>query len=138
MADPYVYPGTGVLCNLAGLQDADTLADHEAQASTLRLVQLTAVRLEGAYDLPHLQRLTPHAARPRPAPPATSRARETRATRELSVRVYASAGKTVNAPPCSGVTARKARSSSVRMRRVSQRAASTTSEASARPSSRSR
>lgn len=55
MADPYVYPGTGVLRNLAGLQDADTLADHEAQASTLRLAQLAALKLEGAYDLPHLQ-----------------------------------------------------------------------------------
>ncbi len=55
MTDPYVYPGTGVLRNLAGLQDADTLADHEAQASTLRLAQLAALRLEGAYDLLHLQ-----------------------------------------------------------------------------------
>jgi hypothetical protein len=52
VADPYVYPGTGVLRNLAGLHDADTLADHEAQASTLRLAQLAALRLEGAYDLP--------------------------------------------------------------------------------------
>ncbi|MGO9247295.1 MAG: Fic/DOC family protein [Solirubrobacteraceae bacterium] len=55
MADPYVYPETGVLRNLAGLHDADELADHEAQASTLRLVQLAALRLEGAYDLAHLQ-----------------------------------------------------------------------------------
>jgi cell filamentation protein len=55
VADPYVYPGTGVLRNLAGLYDANTLADHEAQASTLRLAQLAALRLEGAYDLPHLQ-----------------------------------------------------------------------------------
>lgn len=55
MADPYVYPGTGVLRNLAGLRDADTLADREAQTSTLRLAQLAAIRLEGAYDLSHLQ-----------------------------------------------------------------------------------
>lgn len=55
MADPYVYPGTVVLRNLPGLRDADTLADREAQASTLRLVQLAAIRLEGAYDLSHLQ-----------------------------------------------------------------------------------
>jgi hypothetical protein len=34
VADSYVYPGTGVLRNLAGLQDADVLADREAQAST--------------------------------------------------------------------------------------------------------
>lgn len=55
MADPYVYPGTDVLRNLAGLRDADTLADYEAQASTLRLAQLAALRLKGVYDLPHLQ-----------------------------------------------------------------------------------
>lgn len=55
MADPYVYPGTGVLRNLAELRDANMLADHEAQASTLRLAQLAALRLEGSYDLPQLQ-----------------------------------------------------------------------------------
>lgn len=55
MADPYVYPGIGVLRNLAGLRDPGTLADHEAQTSTLRLAQLAALRLEGGYDLPHLQ-----------------------------------------------------------------------------------
>ena len=44
-----------MLRNLAGLQDVDVLADHEAQASTLRLAQLAALRLEGAYDLAHLQ-----------------------------------------------------------------------------------
>jgi cell filamentation protein len=55
VADLYVYPGTSVLRNLAGLQDAEVLADHEAQASTLRLVQLAALRLEGVYDLAHLQ-----------------------------------------------------------------------------------
>ncbi len=56
MADPYVYPGTDLLRNLAGLQDASVLARREAQVTTLRLAQLTALRLEGAYDLPHLQR----------------------------------------------------------------------------------
>jgi hypothetical protein len=55
VADPYLYGGTTVLRNLAGLRDADKLAEHEAQASTLRLAQLAAVRIEGAYDLPHLQ-----------------------------------------------------------------------------------
>jgi cell filamentation protein len=55
VADPYVYPGTAVLRNLAGLEDAHALTDREAQASTLRLAQLAALRLEGAYDLPHLR-----------------------------------------------------------------------------------
>jgi len=48
-----------VLRNLAGLQDADALADHEAQASTLRLAQLAALRLEGAYDLAHQTPVAP-------------------------------------------------------------------------------
>jgi cell filamentation protein len=55
LADPYVYPGTAVLRNLAGLEDAVALADREAQASTLRLAQLAALRLEGDFDLAHLQ-----------------------------------------------------------------------------------
>ncbi len=40
---------------MAGLQDADVLANHEAQASTLRLAQLAALRLEGVYDVAHLR-----------------------------------------------------------------------------------
>jgi fido (protein-threonine AMPylation protein) len=41
-ADPYVYPGTTILRNLAGLQDAAALADREAQTSTLRQLALDA------------------------------------------------------------------------------------------------
>jgi cell filamentation protein len=55
VTDPYVYPGTAVLRNRPGLLDGDALADREAQASTLRIAQLAAHRLDGAYDLPHLQ-----------------------------------------------------------------------------------
>jgi cell filamentation protein len=55
VADPYIYPGTNVLRNLAGLTDAGMLAELEAQTSTLRLAQLTERRLEGLYDLRHLQ-----------------------------------------------------------------------------------
>jgi cell filamentation protein len=55
VADPYVYPGTAVLRNLAGLENAGALAEREAQASTLRLAQISARGLQGAYDLPHLQ-----------------------------------------------------------------------------------
>jgi cell filamentation protein len=56
VADPYVYPGTTVLRNLAGLTDAHAIAEREAQTSTLRLVQLAELGLEGDYDLRHLQR----------------------------------------------------------------------------------
>jgi cell filamentation protein len=55
VVDPYVYPGTSVLRNLADLRDADTLAARESQVSTLRLAQLSAQRLDGVYDLRHLQ-----------------------------------------------------------------------------------
>jgi cell filamentation protein len=55
VTDPYVYPGTVVLRNRADLRDAPTLADREAAASTLRIAQLGAQKLDGAYDLPHLQ-----------------------------------------------------------------------------------
>jgi cell filamentation protein len=55
VADPYVYPGSAVLRNLAGLRDTHALTKHEAQATTLRLAQLSASRLEGAYDLLHLR-----------------------------------------------------------------------------------
>lgn len=44
-----------MLRNLHGLREARALAAHEAQATTLRLAQLAADRLNGAYDLPHLQ-----------------------------------------------------------------------------------
>jgi cell filamentation protein len=44
-----------VLRNLAGLTDAGALAEREAQASSLRLAQLGELRLEGLYDLRHLQ-----------------------------------------------------------------------------------
>lgn len=55
MADPYVYPGTTVLRNLAGLADPGALAEREAQTSALRLAQLSELGLEGEYDLRHLQ-----------------------------------------------------------------------------------
>ncbi len=44
-----------MLRNLADLSDAGTLADREAQASTLRLAQLAELRLDGDYTLRHLQ-----------------------------------------------------------------------------------
>jgi cell filamentation protein len=55
VADPYVYPGTTVLRNLAGVRDARELATREAQTTTLRLAQLGALRLDGVYDLLHLR-----------------------------------------------------------------------------------
>lgn len=59
-ADPYVYPGTNVLRNRFGIRDAGELARREAQASTIRTVELSARPLPGRYDLPHLQAFHRH------------------------------------------------------------------------------
>lgn len=53
--DPYVYPGTTVLRNLAGLRDQLALSWLEDRVSALALVELAARRLPGGYDLAHLQ-----------------------------------------------------------------------------------
>lgn len=53
--DPYVYPGTEVLCNVQGLRDRDELAALEASVTTLALAELGVTRLPGRYDLAHLQ-----------------------------------------------------------------------------------
>jgi len=55
VADPYVYPGTTVLRNIAGHTEDSALAEREAQTTTLRLAQLGALRLDGVYDLRHLR-----------------------------------------------------------------------------------
>lgn len=44
-----------MLRNLADLTEASALAEREAEASTLRLAELAALRLDGIYDLRHLQ-----------------------------------------------------------------------------------
>jgi cell filamentation protein len=58
--DPYVYPGTAVLCNRFDLRDAQELQSRENNASTLRLYQLTIAPLPGSYDLTHLQAMHQH------------------------------------------------------------------------------
>jgi len=58
--DPYVYPGTNVLCNHFGIRDPDELARRENDAATARLVELKARPLAGRYDLAHLQAFHRH------------------------------------------------------------------------------
>jgi cell filamentation protein len=54
-ADPYVYPGTDVLCNLLDLRDAAELAEREAALSAIRIAQLERRFIAGDFDLTHLR-----------------------------------------------------------------------------------
>lgn len=54
-SDPYVYPGTTVLCNARGIRDADELRRVEGCLTSLRAARLATERLPGRYDLAHLQ-----------------------------------------------------------------------------------
>jgi fido (protein-threonine AMPylation protein) len=53
--DPYVYPGTSTLRNRYGVRDPTELARRETAASIVRLAELAARPIPGAYDLAHLQ-----------------------------------------------------------------------------------
>lgn len=53
--DPYVYPGTNVLRNLRGIQDAERLASFEADATSERLSELIERPTPGAFDAAHLR-----------------------------------------------------------------------------------
>ncbi|MGH3612161.1 MAG: hypothetical protein ACRDRK_06020 [Pseudonocardia sp.] len=56
--DPYTDPATGVLRNRLGLTDSDELDRAEAFWTASQLAQLhrhDGLRIEGSYDLPHLQ-----------------------------------------------------------------------------------
>lgn len=50
MKDPYVYPGTDILKNLANIKDADLLAQMEADYTSSRLSDLVVADYEGLFD----------------------------------------------------------------------------------------
>ena len=54
-SDPYTYPGTDVLRNVPDIHDPERLADFEANATVVRLVELDAAPLKGRFDVPHLK-----------------------------------------------------------------------------------
>jgi cell filamentation protein len=56
--DPYCYPGTEILRNLKGIQDAEELAVFEAASVAIRLVRLLEESLAGPFGLQRL--LTTH------------------------------------------------------------------------------
>ncbi len=52
--DDYVYPGTTVLRNKAGIQDQTALDAFEADATAVRMLELLEQPLEGRFDFAHL------------------------------------------------------------------------------------
>jgi cell filamentation protein len=59
-SDPYLYPGTDVLRNLANLRDPVTSAAFEANATASRLIELAAAGVSGGFDVPHLKAIHRH------------------------------------------------------------------------------
>jgi cell filamentation protein len=53
-ADPYVYPGTTVLRNLAGIQNQSELTVFEYEATWGRRLELQRDPVQGDFDLSHL------------------------------------------------------------------------------------
>ena len=52
--DDYVFPGTTVLRNKAGIQDQTALDAFEADATAVRMLELLEQPLEGRFDFAHL------------------------------------------------------------------------------------
>lgn len=52
--DDYVYPGTTVLKNKAGIQDQAALDAFEADATAVRMLELLEQPIPGTYDFAHL------------------------------------------------------------------------------------
>lgn len=56
--DDYVYPGTTVLRNKAGIQDQTALDAFEADATAVRMLELLEQPLECRFDFAHLCAIT--------------------------------------------------------------------------------
>lgn len=55
--DPYLYPGTDVLKNLAGIRDGDGASRFERRMTLLRRRDLETDPVDGSFDLAHLQEI---------------------------------------------------------------------------------
>ncbi|HTC92030.1 MAG TPA: Fic family protein [Terriglobales bacterium] len=55
--DPYVYPGTNILKNLAGIEDSNRLQQFEAISTAHRISVLRFHPMPGVFDASHLQRI---------------------------------------------------------------------------------
>jgi cell filamentation protein len=58
--DRYTYPGTGVLINKAGITDAQALDAFEADATAIRMLELTQDPLPRAFDVENLKHIHRH------------------------------------------------------------------------------
>src|SRR6267142_7029610 len=58
--DPYIYPDTNVLKNLAGIQDSNRLQQFEAVSTAQRISELSLNPISAAFDAAHLQRIHRH------------------------------------------------------------------------------
>lgn len=58
--DPYVYPDSAVLRNLAGIRDANRLREFESLATFKRILQLEYSPLKGTFDISHVQSIHQH------------------------------------------------------------------------------
>jgi cell filamentation protein len=53
--DSYVYPGTKIPRNKAGLREQAALDAFEADVTAVRMLELTENPIPGAFDLQHLR-----------------------------------------------------------------------------------
>jgi len=58
--DPYLYPFTQVLKNLAGIEDSNRLQQFEAVSTAYRISELSLSPISGKFDATHLQRIHRH------------------------------------------------------------------------------
>lgn len=54
-SDPYVYPGTDILRNLADIRDPEALARFETEASIRRYLEIRRQPVPGRFDTEHLK-----------------------------------------------------------------------------------
>jgi len=59
-ADTYTYPNTDILRNLADVRDQAALDKFEADATAVRLLELSESPVNGRFDLPHFQAIHRH------------------------------------------------------------------------------
>lgn len=59
-SDPYVYPGTDKLRNLANIRDPQELAAFESEATLRRGLELLRRPVEGDFDTAHLKAIHKH------------------------------------------------------------------------------
>jgi cell filamentation protein len=59
-SDPYLYPGTNVLRNIAGLRNPEQLAAFETAKTAQRIYELQGHPVSGSFDASHLKAIHRH------------------------------------------------------------------------------